>query len=342
MRAAVLPPTATGFSIEDLPDPKPAVGEVVVDVVACGMGVTLTNLLAFWDRSSPRVFGHEFGGTISAVGDGVSGWAIGDRVTATFYLVCGQCDLCADGREAHCRNLGGAIGVDRDGAFADKVAVPARNLVRVPEAVDLGVAGIVSDAVSTPYHAVRRRLALIPGERVVVVGAGGGLGVHALEIVRAFGGVAIAAERDPEKLRALRAGDHADLVVDAADPDWPMNIKTTGVDGVIDTVGTNETLAASAACLGPRGRMVILGVTPGSSLTLDTISVLVGEQSIMGTRFCSRGEIAASLDLVADGRVRTVVGARFPLDDINDAYEAIRTNRVFGRVLIDIASSPAG
>jgi propanol-preferring alcohol dehydrogenase len=339
MRVAVLPTSGPEFHIEERPDPQPAPGEVVVDVLACGAGVTLTNLIAHWDRNTPRVFGHEFGGRISAIGAGVHGWSIGDRVTATFYLVCGQCDLCADGLESHCRNFAGLIGVHRDGAFAERVVVPARNLVRVPDAVDLAVSGIVSDAIGTPYHVVRRRLALVAGERVVVLGAGGGLGVHTLEIVRAFGGVAIAVEKDPDKLKALRAGNHAEVIVDAADSDWPKKIKSTGVDAAIDTVGHNETLAAAAACLSDRGRMVIIGVSAGASLTLTSTAMIMGELSIMGTRYCTRGEIAASLDLVAAGRIRTVVGARFPLEAINEAYAAIRNNRVFGRVLIDMGGA---
>jgi propanol-preferring alcohol dehydrogenase len=341
MRAAVLSSFGGSFELREVPDPVAAPGEVVVDIVACGAGLTLEHVRnGVMGGTPPFIMGHEFAGRISSLGEGVRGWAIGDPVTATFYLTCGQCDMCARGHETLCRNFDGWIGAARDGAFAERIAVPARNLVRVPDGVGLDIAGVVVDAVATPYHAVEARLGVRAGQRVGVIGGGGGIGVHALGVVRAFGGEAIALERDPAKLAALEAGGHADLIVDTRADGWAERLRegpAGGLDAVIDTVGTSETLSVGASLLAARGALVVLGLTAGAKLALDPFAVLLGEHAILGTRYCNRAEIAASLDLVARGRVPVVVGARFPLDEIEAAFEAIRANAVFGRILIDVS-----
>lgn len=340
MRAAVLPAFGGRFEMTELPDPVPAVGEVVVDVASCGAGLTLEHVRnGVMGGVPPFVMGHEFAGRIARLGDAVTGWAVGDRVTATFYLTCGACDMCADGHDTLCRSFGGWIGAARDGAFGERIALPARNLVRVPEGVGLDVAGVVADAVATPLHVARDRVRLVAGQKVAVLGAGGGLGIHMLAVARAFGAYAIAIERDARKLRELRGGGYADLVVDASEEGWEDRLKssTGGVAAYVDTVGTTETLAKGMRTLDSRGTLVVLGLTKGARLEADPFAMLLGETSIVGTRYCNRAEIAASLDLVAMGRVKPVIGGRFPLDRLEDAFEAIRANEVFGRIVIDVA-----
>ena len=341
MRAAVLPAFGGRFEMRELPDPVPAVGEVVVDVASCGAGLTLEHVRnGMMGGAPPFVMGHEFAGRIAWLGEAVTGWAVGDRVTATFYLTCGACDMCADGHDTLCRSFGGWIGAARDGAFAERIALPARNLVRVPDEMGLDVAGVVADAVATPLHVMRDRVRLVAGQKIAVIGAGGGLGVHMLAVARAFGTYAIAIERDARKLRVLREKGYADLVVDASEEGWADRLKasTGGVAAYVDMVGTTETLAQGMRTLDSRGSLVVLGLTKGARLEADPFAMLLGETSIVGTRYCNRAEIAASLDLVATGRVTPVIGARFPLERLESAFEAIRANEVFGRVVIDVAA----
>src|SRR5258708_11460480 len=112
--------------------------------------------------------------------------------------------MCAAGREMLCINNKGNIGAKIDGAFAEYMVVPARNLVRIPEGVILREAGIIADAVATPYHIATKRACIIPGQRVAVIGAGGGVGIHMLQVAKAFGAFVIAVERDPAKLSRLQ------------------------------------------------------------------------------------------------------------------------------------------
>src|SRR5437660_4386165 len=181
--------------------PEPGPGEVLVGVMACGAGLTLESIrLGHLGGSVPRIMGHEFSGTIAALGAGIDGWRHDEPVTGSFYLFCGNCVMCASGREMLCLNHKGNIGARIDGAFAEYMLVPARNLVRIPSGVALHEAGIVADAVATPYHIARERARIDPGQRVAVNGAGGGVGVHILPVAKAFGAFVIAVERDPVKL----------------------------------------------------------------------------------------------------------------------------------------------
>jgi D-arabinose 1-dehydrogenase-like Zn-dependent alcohol dehydrogenase len=340
MRAAVLPRFGADLKVVDVPEPRPISGEVLIEVIACGAGLTLEHVRnGVLGGTPPFTMGHEFAGRIIELGPNVTGWSVGDAVTATFYLTCGDCDMCTSAHDTLCRNFAGWIGAARDGAFAERVAVPTRNLVKVPDGVGLDIAGVVADAVATPYHVAKDRLQIGPGDKVAVLGAGGGLGVHMLAVIRAFGGKAIGIERDRAKLETLRAGRLADLLVDASAPDWEAVLGSAAagqLTGFVDTVGSTETLAAGARAVGPRGAVVILGVTVGAEVRVDAQRMLLGETAVMGTRYCNRAEIAASLALVAAGRIIPVIGRRFRLDEINDAFAAIRSNDVFGRVVIDV------
>lgn len=344
MRAMVLDTFGGTLKAETRPVPVPGPGEVLVRVVACGAGLTLESIrLGHLGGSTPRIMGHEYSGTVAALGAGVEGWQEGDPVTGSFYLFCGNCVMCASGRETLCLNNKGNIGAKIDGAFAEYVVVPARNLVRIPTGVVLREAGIIADAVATPYHIARERARLVAGQRVAVVGAGGGVGIHMLQVAQAFGAFVIAVERDAEKLRRLR--DFApDALVDASTEDWQNDLAQAAdgqLDVCIDFVGSPETTGKSLAALGRGGIFVIAGSMP--HLRADKSAVISAapmymvnkELSILGTRYATRAEIACSLELVRDGKIKPVIGASYPLEQIEAAFEAIRQNKVFGRILID-------
>ena len=346
MRAMVLETFGGTLKTESRPVPDPGPGDVLVQVVACGAGLTLESIrLGHLGGSTPRIMGHEYSGTVAALGAGVVGRQEGDPVTGSFYLFCGNCVMCASGRETLCLHNQGNIGAKIDGAFAEYVVVPARNLVRIPEGVVLREAGVIADAVATPYHIARERARIIAGQRVAVIGAGGGVGVHMLQVAKAFGAFVIAVERDADKLRRLQ--DHAiDALVDASADSWQTDL-TRAADGqldvCIDFVGAPETTSKGLAALGRGGTFVIAGAMPGlrsdknAVISAAPMYLVNKEISIMGTRYATRAEIARSLELVRDGKVRPVIGASYPLEQAEEALEAIRQNRIFGRILIDCA-----
>lgn len=344
MRAMVLEAFGGTLKAEIRPVPEPGPGEVLVRVVACGAGLTLESIrLGHLGGSTPRIMGHEYSGTVAVTGAGVEGWQEGDQVTGSFYLFCGNCVMCASGRETLCLNNKGNIGAKIDGAFAEYVVVPAQNLVRIPAGVVLREAGIIADAVATPYHIARERARIVAGQRVAVIGAGGGVGIHMLQVAKAFGAFVIAVERDAEKLRRLQ--DVAlDALVDASLESWQTDLAQAAdgqLDTCIDFVGSPATTGKGLAALGRGGTFVIAGAMPGlrsdkSAVISAAPMYLVNKEiGILGTRYATRAEIARSLELVRDGKVKPIIGASFPLEQAEEAFEAIRRNLVFGRILID-------
>jgi D-arabinose 1-dehydrogenase-like Zn-dependent alcohol dehydrogenase len=349
MRAMVLDEVGGDFRLERRAVPTPGHGEVLVEVLAVGAGVT--NELArdgVLGGSVPRVHGHELSGTVVALGPGVDGWDLGDPVVTSFYLLCGRCEWCASGRETLCENFGGFIGIAVDGAFADYVVLPSTNLVRIPDGVSMRDAGIVGDAIATPYHVVTQRLGLRAGQRVAVIGAGGGLGVHMVQMIRAFGGVAIAVERDPAKAREIERRGLADEVVVVPDDgaSWAGEQAgrggVAGVAGVVDTVGTGETLEQGFAALGRGGKLVALGHVPGAVVRVDPERLLLEELVVTGTRYATRAEIAQTMELVRLGRVEPVVGARLPLEQLDEALAMAHRQEVFGRIILDVGDTSGG
>lgn len=341
MRAMVLEEFGGDFHLEERPVPRPAHGEVLVRVLAVGTGVT--NELArngVLGGSVPRVHEHELSATVVAVGQGADGWSPGDHVTTSFYLLCGRCQWCASGRETLCANFGGFIGIAVDGAFADYAVLPAANLVRIPAGVGLLGAGIVGDAIATPYHAVAERLHLRAGQRVAVVGAGGGLGVHALQMVRAFGGVAIGVERDRGKAAELQHRGLADDVVVADGPAWASRLREAAsgeLAGIIDTVGAAATLEQGFDALGRGGTLVVLGHVPGARVPADSERLLLEELIVAGTRYATRAEIARTMDLVRLRRVEPLIGTVLPLERLNESLELARSEQVLGRIVLQVA-----
>lgn len=345
MRAMVLDEFGGEFRLEERPVPEPGHGEVLVRVIAVGAGVI--NELArqgVLGGTVPRVHGHELSGTVAAVGPGAAGWAIGDPVITSFYLLCGRCEWCTSGRETLCSDFGGFIGIAADGAFADYVALPAANLIRIPAGVDLRSAGIIGDAIATPYHVVTERLHLRAGQRVAVIGGGGGLGVHASQMIRAFGGVAVAVERDPGKAAEIDRRGLADHTIIPDGSRWAEQAREAAggtLAGVIDTVGTGATLEQGFNALGRAGTLVVLGHVPGQSLQASPERMLMEELVICGTRYATRAEIVRTMTLVSLGKVTPVIGATMPLEELSHALALAREEKIFGRIILDLATATA-
>jgi propanol-preferring alcohol dehydrogenase len=208
MRAQVLHRWGGPLVFEEVAMPSPGPGEALVKVDACGVGLTVLNYmrgdLGQRPEDLPRIPGHEVIGTVAETGPGVVGFRRGDRVMSYFYLICGHCDCCRTSHEPLCRNLKGNVGVARDGGYADYLVLPAVNFLPLPNGIDPVAATAIPDAIATPFHACRRA-AVGPGDVVVVIGAGGGVGIHMLQMARLFGAEVIGVDAGQAKLDAIRA-----------------------------------------------------------------------------------------------------------------------------------------
>ncbi|MGH8993843.1 MAG: alcohol dehydrogenase catalytic domain-containing protein [Acidimicrobiia bacterium] len=340
MRAAVLDRFGGEVAVRDVPGPEAGPGEVVVAVEACGVGLTLERARAgALGGATPRIVGHELGGTVAEVGPGVDDWEPGDRVTASFYLTCGLCPMCAGGRETLCTDWRGYVGVHVDGALAEYCTLPARNLVAVPPGVGLDEAAIAADAIATPYHCFTARAPLRPGQMVAVIGAGGGVGVHMAAMARAFGARVVAIERDAAKERRLRQCGFDTVWNPGEESSWAgallRDLDDSPVDVCVDMVASTATLANGLRLVGRAGTLVVVGFQPGAVLAPDPARLLLDEIVVTGSRYATRAEIARTLDLVAQRRVEPVIGARYTLEDTAEAYRAMQANEVFGRIVVE-------
>jgi D-arabinose 1-dehydrogenase-like Zn-dependent alcohol dehydrogenase len=317
------------------PDPEPGEGEVLVRVLACGVGLTVLNCirgdLGADPENLPRVPGHELVGTIVSTGPGVESELAGQLVMAFFYLFCGRCAACLAGRESLCERLAGYVGVDRDGGYGELVALPARNVVRVPDGIDPVLATVIPDAIATPVH-VARRSALLPGERVAVIGAAGGVGIHMVQVAQLYGARVAGLEADQRKLETLErefgvvavdSAEFADATLPAA---WGDR-----ADVVIDLLGTTQSLEWAAASLAPGGRLLVLTTFEDVTFPASPRALVLGEAAIVGSRYASRGDLVLAAEHVAGGRLRPIVGDTASWDDVERLHELLRNGDLFGR-----------
>ncbi|MEN3355113.1 MAG: alcohol dehydrogenase, propanol-preferring [Betaproteobacteria bacterium] len=341
MKAVLLKAPNTPLVLENVPDPVPGPGEAVARVLACGAGLTVHHARAGRLKLEyPRILGHEIAGEIVAVGAGVTSLKTGDGVTAYFYLTCGECHWCRVNRETLCDNFGGYVGREVDGGYAEYMKLPAHAFVPMPEGLDWrknpAEAAVVCDAIATPLK-VTRKARLMPTDTVAVFGAGGGLGIHMLEIARwAHARKVIAIDIMASKFEScVKAG--ADATVDASDGGVTEHLLELtggkGIDVAIDFVCSATTLEYAFAALGKGGRLVMLGGN-SAKFTASPAAMLRKEIELLGSRYASKEEVRESLELVARGDVWPLVSEKVPLADAERVHERLDKGLVTGRAAL--------
>jgi propanol-preferring alcohol dehydrogenase len=343
MKAMLLRGPNLPFEPVDLPDPVAGPGEAVARVITCGSGLTIQHVKA--GRRAipfPRIIGHEITGEIVAVGPGVSSLAVGDGVTAYFYLNCGHCRWCLAQLEPLCPNSGGNVGLNCDGGYAEYIKLPAHIFIKLPENLDYkghaAEIGVVTDALATPYK-VLRRARVAPGETVAIFGAGGGVGIHQVMLAKWAHARVIAVDIAAHKFDACRKAG-ADEVINPHNCDAAAALLDLthgeGVDVVIDYVSATSTLEAGAKALGRRGRLVTLGGA-GQPFTASARDMLNKEQDLLGSRYVTRTDILAAFDLVARGEVWPLVTDVRPLAEAEAVHARVERGEVIGRAALRVA-----
>lgn len=329
MKAARLHRLKEKLSIDLVEVPPVRTGEVLVDVKAAGI---CHSDIHFRDgvssvRKMPMILGHEIAGVIAEVGDQAAGIKEGDRVNVHYVISCGDCFFCRTGRENLCEKYQ-MIGKDVDGGMAEYIAVPARNVLRLPDAIPFEQGAIMSCAVSTAYHALKRGR-VSSGDIVVICGIGG-LGIHAVQLAaKIFGaGAVIAVDVLDEKLAlAKRLG--ADHVVNFAreDPWKKIGEITSGrfADVVLDFVGFRKTIQKGIDCVGKGGRMVLAGIGL-EDICVSFYKTIIGkEMELIGVNDHLKSELAQLIELVDSGKIdlSSTVTHRVQLEDVNYGMEIL-------------------
>jgi alcohol dehydrogenase len=320
MRAMVYEAFGGPVDVRDVPEPETPDGGVVIRVGASGLCRSDWHAWAGHDDTVhlPHVPGHEFAGTVAAVGAGVQNWRVGDRVTAPFVNGCGACEWCASGQSQVCPNQT-QPGFTQWGSHAELVAIRAAdlNVVSVPDELSDEAAASLGCRFATAYRAVNARARVRPGEWVAVYGAGG-VGLSAVMIASALGARVIAVDRNPAALELARSlgAEHALL----ATPSIPAEIAGLTQGGAhvsIDAVGSASTSIDAVNSLRRRGRHVQIGLlTAGQLPVLPLDRILAWELDVLGSHGMAAADYPGMLDLVARGKLRPqdLLGATVTLE----------------------------
>ncbi|MCI0342655.1 MAG: zinc-binding dehydrogenase [Planctomycetales bacterium] len=348
MRAAVFHGSGKELALEERPLPEPAPGDARVRVVACGVCHTDLHYVDHGvptAKPPPIVLGHEASGTVDALGEGTLGPPLGSRVLVPAVVSCGRCEACGLGRGNLCPEMQ-MFGNHRDGAFAEFVLAPARELVPVPADLPLEEAALLADGVTTAYHAVRRRGEVGPGDTVAVFGCGG-VGLAAVQVAVAAGARVVAVDLDEARLKIARemgASEAVPVPRSAGSGATAREVRRLvgggGADVAIESAGHPSALQEALAAVHPGGRVVLLGYST-EDVPLPAGRIMFREIEIRGSLGCRRADYARVVEMARAGTIRLapLVTARLPLESAGEALQRLRRREGVRTLLLPGESS---
>ena len=326
------------LKFEEAPDPVAGPGWVVVRVRACAL-----NHLDLWQRRGlervkipmPHLSGADVAGEIADAGDGSSGYVTGQRVMVQPGLSCGRCPACLSGQDNYCAKYD-VLGYQSNGGYAELVAVPAANLIPLPDHVPFEEAAAFPLAFLTAWHMLRTRAALKEGDTVLVLAAGSGVGQAAVQIAKVFHARVIATAGGADKLdRARELG--ADEAIDHYQEDVVARVRALtanrGVDIVVEHVGA-ATWEKSMKCLARGGRVVTCGATTGYQTSLDLRHLFARQLSLLGSYMGGKAELLQAAGLYFRGMLRPVVDSTYPLAEAANAQRRLESSEQFGKIVL--------
>jgi NADPH:quinone reductase-like Zn-dependent oxidoreductase len=324
---------------EDFPTPEPMPGEALVRVRACG----LNHLDVFTRRGEqgrrvklPHILGVETAGEIAALGKGATDLNVGDRVVSGPGIWCGRCEFCQAGQENMCAERL-IVGVDVYGGYAEYIKLPAYALAPLPKSVSFEQGAATLVAFGTAWHMLVDRAALAAGETILVLAAGSGVGMAAVQIGKYLGARVIATASTDDKLaRACDLG--ADETINyAQQPRFARAVRRLtegrGVDVVIEHVGTH-TWKDSVTALAIGGRLVTCGSTTGRWGETDLWSLFAKQATILGSFSSTQANFRTVLQLAGEGKLEPVIDSVLPLSAAAEAHRRLEARQVFGKIVL--------
>jgi NADPH:quinone reductase-like Zn-dependent oxidoreductase len=328
------------LKVAEVPTPEPGPKEVRIRVKAAAL-----NHLDIWVRKGvaspklplPHILGADASGVVDAVGPGVTGFVPGDEVVVNPGLSCGHCERCLAGEDNLCPKYE-ILGEHRFGAYAEYLVVPEANLLKKPQNLSFEEAAAIPLTFLTAWQMVVDKLQVRPGEDVLVMAAGSGVSVAAIQIAKLFGARVIATAGSEEKLRKAKELG-ADETVNYTHPDWPKEVRRLtggkGADKVVDHTGAlyfEGVIRATAN----GGRIAIAGASSGYEGTLPFAHVFFRQLSILGSTMGSKSRLFPILRFVEQGRLKPVVGQVLSLEEAAEGHRLLEERRVFGKVVLRV------
>ncbi len=322
---------------EDVADPQLRKDQVLVRVRACAM-----NHLDIWVRKGlpgvklPHILGSDISGEIVEVGEYITGFKSGQRVLLAPMYFCNHCAKCVAGVQNQCREfsvLGNAV----DGGNCELIAIPAMNVIPIPESLDFNQAASVPLVFLTAWHMLTGRAAIRPGQTVLVLGANSGVGIAGIQIAKFFQCRVITTAGDDHKMAKARELG-ADHVINHYQQKISEEIRKItekeGVDIVLEHVGP-ATWDESLRSLKPAGTLVTCGATTGPQVDIDLRFVYSRQLSILGSYMGTMGELHEVLKHVFTGRLKPVVDRTFPLKEARAAHGYMEKSQMFGKIVLN-------
>jgi len=324
---------------EDVPDPSPAPGDVLVRVRACAL-----NHLDLWERRGiaridfpmPHISGSDVAGDVVAAPPGT--FAAGQRVMVQPGLSCGRCELCLSGRDNECARYEVLGYMNHPGGYAELVKVPAQNILPIPDAIGYVEAAAFPLTFLTAWHMLVTRAGLQRGDDVLVLAAGSGVGQAALQIAVLLGARVFATAGSDDKLERARALG-ASAVIHHHDQDIADEIRRLtnkrGVDVVIEHVG-EATWPKSIRAMARGGRLVTCGATAGYNGGIDLRVLFAKQLTLMGSYMGTKGELMRVARFFFAGELKPIVDRTYPLADAAAAQQRMEASGQFGKIVLEV------
>ena len=317
------------------PDPQPAKGEVLVKIHTGAM-----NRVDKWIRDGwpgikltlPHIPGSDGAGTVESDGEY---FRKGDRVVINTNIGCGHCEFCLAGQDNLCNDWH-LLGETMPGTYAEFVAVPERQLLRIQDPVSFETAAASGLVCLTAWHSLITKGQLRAGESVLIIGAGGGVNTAAIQISKLAGAFVYVVGSDEKKLEGARALG-ADVCIDRSKEDWGKKIfqltAKRGVDVVVDHVGA-ATMMMSLRALRKGGRILTVGNTSGPKFEIDNRYIFGKHISILGSTMGTLKDFSIVMKLVFDGKIKMPIDSTFSLSEVRTAHEKMERGDLFGKILL--------
>jgi NADPH:quinone reductase-like Zn-dependent oxidoreductase len=325
---------------EDAPDPRPGPGEVLIEVKATSINhidIFLRRGMPGIKVPMPKIVGSDAAGIVRELGTGVSGLTAGQRVTINPGISCGRCEFCAAGFGSQCVSYE-MVGEQRDGAYAQFISVPAHIVLPIPDSISFEDAAAAPLVFLTAWSMMVVKGNIRPGEDVLILGAGAGVGTAAIQIAKLMGCRVFATASTDDKLERARALG-ADFLINYSKDEFDKKIRDLtnkrGVDVVVDYVGA-DTWVRSLRSARRGGRILTCGATTGFAPQTDLRQIFFRQVQVLGSTMGSPREFLDVMRCLFRGQLKPVIDRVLPLNEAATGHQLIERRAVFGKIVLRV------